>query len=61
MLGKPHILSLFPNSFNKFIKNEHSCKILFFQIRVISSFDLVFGSESDLGPKLFAIVISRQQ
>ena len=27
MLGKPCILSLFLNSFNKFIKHEHSCKI----------------------------------
>ena len=29
MLGKPRILSLFPNSFNKFKKHEHSCKILY--------------------------------
>ena len=29
MLGKPHILSLFLNSFNKFNKNVHSCKILY--------------------------------
>ena len=29
MLGKPRILSLFPNSFNKFNKHEHSCKILY--------------------------------
>ena len=29
MLGKPRILSLFPNSFNKFTKHEHSCKILY--------------------------------
>ena len=28
MLGKTSILSLFPNSFNNSIKNEHSCKIL---------------------------------
>ena len=26
MLGKPHILSLSPNTFNKFSKHEHSCK-----------------------------------
>ena len=29
MLGKPRILSLFPNSFNKFNKHVHSCKILY--------------------------------
>ena len=29
MLGKPRILSLFPNSLNKFNKHEHSCKILY--------------------------------
>ena len=29
MLSKPCILSLFPNSFNKFNKHEHSCKILY--------------------------------
>ena len=31
MLGKPRILSLFPNLFNKknSIKHEHSCKILY--------------------------------
>ena len=29
MLGKPSILSLFPNSFNHSIKHEHSCKILY--------------------------------
>ena len=29
MLSKPRILSLFLNSFNKFNKNEHSCKILY--------------------------------
>ena len=29
MLGKPRILSLFPNSFNKFNRKEHSCKILY--------------------------------
>ena len=28
MLGKPRI-TLFPNSFNKFNKHEHSCKILY--------------------------------
>ena len=28
-LDKPHILSLFLNSINKFNKTEHSCKILF--------------------------------
>ena len=28
-LDKPRILSLFPNSFNKFIKHERSCKILY--------------------------------
>ena len=29
MLGKPRVLSLFPNSFNESIKHEHSCKILY--------------------------------
>ena len=29
MLGKPSILSLFPNSLIKSIKHEHSCKILY--------------------------------
>ena len=29
MLRKPHILSLFLNSFRKFIKHEHSCNILY--------------------------------
>ena len=29
MLGKPHILSLFPNMFNEFNKQEHTCKILY--------------------------------
>ena len=29
MLGKPRILSLLPNSFNKFIKHDYSCKILY--------------------------------
>ena len=29
MLGKPRILSLFPNSFNKLNKHGHSCKILY--------------------------------
>ena len=29
MLSKPRILSLFHNSFNKFNKHEHSCKILY--------------------------------
>ena len=29
MLGKPHILSLSPNIFNKLNKNDHSCKILY--------------------------------
>ena len=29
MLGKPRILSLFPNSLSKFNKKEHSYKILF--------------------------------
>ena len=32
MFGKPRILSLFPNSFNKFNKHEHSCKILYITI-----------------------------
>ena len=32
MLGKPRILSLFPNSFNKFNKHEHSCKILYLNV-----------------------------
>ena len=32
MLGKPRILSLFPNSLNKFKKHEHSCKILYLLI-----------------------------
>ena len=32
MLGKPHILSLFPNKFNKFNKHEHSCKILYLHV-----------------------------
>ena len=32
MLGKPHILSLFLNSFEKkTIKYEHSCKILYIE------------------------------
>ena len=35
MLGKPRILSLFPNSFNKFNKHEHSCKILYEFIRYL--------------------------
>ena len=30
MLGKPRILSLFPNSLINSIKHEHSCKILCF-------------------------------
>ena len=30
MLGKPPILSLFPNSFKIFIKHEQLCKILYF-------------------------------
>ena len=29
MLGKPHVLSLFLNSFNIFKKHKHSCKILY--------------------------------
>ena len=29
MFGKPSILSLFTNIFNKFNKYEHSCKILY--------------------------------
>ena len=29
MLGKPRILSLFPNSFNKLNKHEQSCKLLY--------------------------------
>ena len=29
MLGKPRILSLFPNSVINSIKHEHSCKILY--------------------------------
>ena len=28
-INKPRILSLFPNSFNKVNKHEHSCKILY--------------------------------
>ena len=31
MLSKPHILLLFLNLFNKFIKHEHSCTILYKQ------------------------------
>ena len=37
MLGKPRILSLFPNSFNKFSKPEHSCKILYSQKSTVNS------------------------
>ena len=36
MRGKPRILSLFPNSFYKFNNNEHSCKILYLKIQLLS-------------------------
>ena len=35
MLGKPRILSLFPNSFNKLkIKHEYSCNFLYLTFMV---------------------------
>ena len=39
MLGKPRILSLLPNSFNKFNKHEHSCKILYILHTIIGSIE----------------------
>ena len=38
MLGKPRILSLFINSFNKFNKHDHSCKILYIHLRSILAY-----------------------
>ena len=49
MLGKPRILSLFPNSFNTFNKNEHSCKILY----VILGFAVLFTSTYNLFGRVF--------
>ena len=46
MLNKPHILSLFPNSFNKSIIHEHSCKILyFFNVLIESISDFILFSK----------------
>ena len=45
MLGKPRILSLYPNSFNKFIKHEHSCKILYSLSLCSLDFDLRYSKD----------------
>ena len=44
MLGKPRILSLFLNSFNKFNKHKHSCKILYVDFRQSTVSCLVMAS-----------------
>ena len=43
MLGKPRILSLFFNSFNKFNKHQHSCKILY----VWDNKGIMYGNKID--------------
>ena len=45
MLGKPRILSLFPSSFNKFNKHEHSCKILYIFLVEVIRFVVSVGFE----------------
>ena len=37
MLGKPHILSLFPQLIIHLIKHEHSCKILYVFLEILAS------------------------
>ena len=39
MLGKPSILLLFPDSFNKFNNDEHSCYTLYFYTEMDDSSD----------------------
>ena len=41
MLGKPRILSLFPNSVINSIKHEHSCQILYFCMYMFTLMDIV--------------------
>ena len=42
MPGKPRILSLFFNSFDKFNKHEHSCKILYlYNVAIFYLFELM--------------------
>ena len=64
MLGKPRILSLFPNSFNKLKKkkHEHSCKILY--VSVSSEYPLVnqhIGAHRILFSSLETVKVARQE
>ena len=42
MLGKPRILTLFPNSFNKVNIHDRLCKILYIKSFLAGIFDLVY-------------------
>ena len=56
MLGKPSILSLFPTRLINSIKHEHSCKILYTVLTVLSSLAIIIGEEEIAGEFAYCIL-----